>query len=122
MNNEIDLEAVRLARKNLAKIAKEHPELVGESSVEEWIEILEEIEEADEMAKTIQVGVRFPPEVVEMIDQFAAETTVELRKSLPGLEVNRAGAIRILVEQALRGQGYEVEDSSKPRKKRRKQK
>ncbi len=120
MSKKIDLEAVRLARENLDRIAQEHPELVGESSVEDWVELLQEIEEADEMAKTVQVGVRFPPEVVELIDQFATDTTEELRESLPGLEVNRASAVRVLVEQALRDRGYEVGGSGTKKRKKRK--
>ncbi len=69
------------------------------------------------MAKTIQVGVRFPPEVVDMVDRFAEETTKELRENqnLPGIEVNRAGAIRILVEQALSLAGYEAKSPKKGR-------
>ena len=115
MGKRIDLEAVRDARRRLDAIAAEHPELLGESSAEEWVEALEEVEQ---MTKTIQVGVRFPPEVVELIDRFADETTAELRENLPGLEVNRAGAIRILVEQALRDRGYEVPGDvpSKPKR------
>ena len=120
MGKRIDLEAVRAARRNLETIAAEHPELLGESSAEEWAEALEEVEK---MTKTIQVGVRFPPEVLGLIDRFAEETTVKLRESLPGLEINRAGAIRILVEKALRDDGYDVPDvpskkrKSKPRSK-----
>ena len=103
MGRRIDLDAVRAARRRLKAIAVEHPELLGESSADEWAEALEEIEQ---MAKTIQVGVRFPEEVVALIDSFAEKTTAELRKNLPGLEVNRAGAIRILVEKALAELGY----------------
>ncbi len=110
MDKQIDLKVVQSARRNLEAIAAEHPELLGETSTNEWIEVLKEIEEADEMTKTIQVGVRFPPEVVELIDRFAEETTDELRESLPGLEINRTGAIRILVEQALRDRGYDLPD------------
>ncbi|MFO8074265.1 MAG: hypothetical protein R6V85_20580 [Polyangia bacterium] len=55
--------------------------------------------EVDDMGETIQVGVRFLEEVVELIDRFASETTAELRESLPGLKVNRAGTIFIFVER-----------------------
>jgi hypothetical protein len=115
----IDVVAVRLALTNLERLAVEHPELLGESDIEGWVEVLREIEEADDMGKTIQVGVRFPEEVVELIDSFATETTAELRANLPGLEVNRAGAIRILVEKALRDEGYEVPTEA-PKKRARK--
>ena len=75
--------------------------------------------ELEEMSQTIQVGVRFPEVVVELIDAFADATTTELRENqnLPGLEVNRAGAIRILVEQALRDRGYEVETAKSTKQK-----
>ena len=71
------------------------------------------------MTKTTQVGVRFPKQVLELIDRFAKETTAELRENLPGLEVNRAGAIRILVEQALRERGYELAKETADKGKRR---
>ena len=110
MTGTIDLELVRQARENLDRIAAENPGLLGESTAEDWIRVIEEIEEAERMAKTVQVGVRFPAEVVEAIDRFAEITEKELREkqNLPGLEVNRATAIRILVEQALNVRGYDT--------------
>lgn len=108
MAKMIDMEAVRAARRNLARIAAEHPELLGESSTEDWVETLAEMERHD-MGKTIQVGVRFPTEVVAAVDRFAAEETEKLRATLPGMELNRADAIRTLTIAALKARGYEVE-------------
>ncbi|MDD5308656.1 MAG: hypothetical protein PHU25_15165 [Deltaproteobacteria bacterium] len=113
MTKRVDLDAVRTARCNLKRIAEEHPELLGPASVNGWIEILTEVEEAD-MGKTVQVGVRFPPKVVAAIDRFAAEETVKLRQTLPGMELSRADAIRVLTMAALQARGYEVGGSSEP--------
>lgn len=113
MGKPVDMAVVRSARRNLAQIAEEHPELLGQGSVEGWIGVLAEIEEAD-MGKTIQVGVRFPTEVVEVIDRFAADETDKLRASLPGLVLNRADAIRVLTVAALQARGYEVGGPDEP--------
>lgn len=124
MKKRIDLDAVRTARRNLERIAAEHSELIGESSVEEWTEALGEIEEED-MGKTIQVGVRFPFDVVEAIDLFADAETQKLRVDLPGMELSRTDAIRVLTVAALQTRGYlpapgHSQDSGvTPRKKKR---
>lgn len=122
MAKVIDMKIVRSAQHNLARIAAEHPELLGESSVEGWAETLSEMEERD--MKTVQLGIRFSPEVVAAVDRFAAEENVRLRETLPGVTLNRADAIRVLVVAALQVRGYEPGSSSeptvKPRKPRRK--
>ena len=121
MNNMVGFDTIRQAKQSLSRIADQNPNLLGMSSVDDWLAILKGIEKTD-MGKTIQVGVRFPGEVVDLIDAFAEATTTELRENqnLPGLEVNRAGAIRILVEQALRDRGYLVKSSDLTGKKGRK--
>lgn len=107
MSKTIDLEAVRLARQNLARIAAEHPELCGPTSTDEWVATLTEIEEQD-MAKTIQVGVRLPAGLIAQIDKFATAETAKLAESLPGMVLSRADAIRILTTAALQQRGYVV--------------
>ncbi len=42
MSKVLDLEAIRQASANLDRIAAEHPELLGESTPEEWERILKE--------------------------------------------------------------------------------
>lgn len=111
MKKQIDLEAVRDARRRLEAIAAEHPELLGVSSAEEWAEALEEVEQ---MTKTIQVGVRFSPEVVELIDRFAADETAKLRETLPGMELSRADAVRVLTVATLLERGYDLSGLSEP--------
>jgi anti-sigma factor RsiW len=123
VSKKIDLDAVRQARRNLAQIAAEHPELRGPATVEGWVGTLKEIEE-NEMAKTIQVGVRLPAELIAQIDKFAADETLKLAETLPGMELSRADAIRILTTAALQARGYEVaksaeKDSASPPKARR---
>lgn len=48
---------------------------------------------ASERPRQVQVAVRFPPEIVERIDQAAADD-----------DRTRAGMVRLLVERALRGE------------------
>lgn len=60
------------------------------------------------MKKTIQVGVRLPEELIAQIDRFAADETAKLAETLPGMELTRADAIRILTTAALKDRGYPV--------------
>jgi hypothetical protein len=104
----VDVEVVRSAPRNHERVAEEHPELLEDSVAGGQVETVAKIEEV-EMGKTIQVGVRFPTEIVAAIDRFAAEETAKLRANLPGLELSRADAIRVLTTAALQARGYEVE-------------
>lgn len=52
-NKPIDLAAVREAHANLDRLAKEHPELLGQSSPEEWETLLKQ-QDASERQKRWQ--------------------------------------------------------------------
>jgi len=56
--------------------------------------------------ETAQVGVRFPTDVLALVDKFVAEASIELMRAWPGVEMNRAVGIRLLVEEGLRVRGY----------------
>jgi hypothetical protein len=60
------------------------------------------------MAKTVQLAIRVVPELVELLDQFAAQTTAELRKTLPGFSFSRVDAARVLMVDALEKRGFDV--------------
>jgi len=56
--------------------------------------------------RTVQIGIRFPEDVVELIDEFRSEKAEELMEAYPGLDINRVAAIRMLVEAGLRYYEY----------------
>jgi predicted DNA-binding protein len=59
------------------------------------------------MIQKRQTGLRLPEELLERVDAFAER----LQKERPGLEVNRASAIRMLVTM-----GLEVAEQKKPKR------
>ncbi len=56
--------------------------------------------------KTIQIGIRFPEDVVELIDEYRSDKAEEFVELYPGLDINRVTAIRMLVEAGLRYYEY----------------
>jgi predicted DNA-binding protein len=59
------------------------------------------------MIQKRQTGIRLPEELYERIDSFAAR----YQKEQPGLEVNRAMAIRVLITM-----GLELAEQKKPKR------
>jgi hypothetical protein len=93
----IDLDAVRTARANLKRIAKEHPELVGppgKANRTRWESTLEET--MSDQANDEQIVVRLPGALLARIDAYA-----EGQRKATGLRVSRSDAVRLLVARAL---------------------
>ena len=91
----IDLAAVRLARANLRRLAREHPELRGEpgdANRAGWERTLETMAENDE-----QIVIRLPGALVERVDAHVER----LRAEQPGLRITRSDAVRMLLSKAL---------------------
>ncbi len=105
----IDLAKVQAARKQLQDIARDHPELLGESSPENvkgWESILQE----DEMAKTTLVAFRLDNELLKRIDAYAKR----IEEQSPGIKLARADAVRAILLRGLE----ELENESGSGKKR----
>ena len=87
---------VREARETLRKLAKTHPELIGQPSPEnerDWQSTLAE----NEMGKTVQVAFRLDEDLVKRLDKYAEQ----LGREMPGFKVSRADAVRLLLIRAL---------------------
>ena len=102
MTKRIDWARVRKAREELEAIAREHPELLTASSVENrrgWENDLEEImgrpPQHDEA--TVQVAFRLPKSLVARLDLYVEE----MRGRAPGVNVSRADAVRFLLNRGL---------------------
>jgi hypothetical protein len=87
---------VREARETLRKLAKTHPELIGQPSPEnerDWQSTLAE----NEMGKTVQVAFRLDEDLVKRLDKYAKQ----MEHEMPGFKVSRADAVRLLLIRAL---------------------
>jgi hypothetical protein len=94
----IDLGAVRTARANLRRLAREHPELTtkpSEANREGWESELETIV-ADE-TKDEQIVVRLPSALLERLDAYAER----MRRETPGPSWKRSDVVRMLLARAL---------------------
>ena len=94
----VDLAAVRRARANLRRLAREHPELggaPGEANREGWEKDLEGMM-ADE-TKDEQIVVRLPKSLLDRLDAHAEQ----LRREMPGPSWKRSDVVRLLLERAL---------------------
>jgi predicted DNA-binding protein len=63
---------------------------------------------------TRQTAFRLPEDLLERLDAYAAKLTREL----PGLQVNRADAVRRLLEMALEREGLGAKGAAKGRRAR----
>jgi hypothetical protein len=93
----IDMDAVRQARANLRRIAREHPELTtkpGEANRRGWEKDLETTmgETKDE-----QIVVRLPSALLERIDAYAER----MRQEVPGPSWKRSDVVRMLLAKAM---------------------
>ena len=104
----VDLGAVRDARRRLRELAKKHPELRGTSSPRNragWEAALQE----NEMVESKVISFRFPDELMERIDGYAAKLSERA-----GVEVPRSRVVLKLIRIAL----DQVEAEEKPKRKR----
>jgi hypothetical protein len=111
----VDEVAVAASLRRLDALVAKHPELVGPTgpdNVNDWIETLETDEEGSQMAKepTTQVAFRLPDSLLARLDRHVERMTNEH----PGLDFNRADAVRSLLTRAL----DEIEGADKRRGKR----
>jgi hypothetical protein len=91
-------QAVRVARANLSRLAREHPELTTEPSEANrtgWENALEDLM-ADEN-KDEQIVVRLPGSLLERVDEYAER----LRREMPGPSWKRSDVVRMLLARAL---------------------
>jgi len=103
----VDLAGVRRARAELDRLAREHPQLIGESSEENragWEATLQE----DEMTESQVIAFRFPPELVQRIERYSRHLS-----QLAGVEVPRTRVVLKLLELGL--DHVEPEVSGDPR-------
>jgi hypothetical protein len=94
----IDLEAVRTARANLRRLAREHPELTGppsEANRRGWEETLEET--MGDETKDEQMVVRLPSALLGRLDAYAER----MRREMPGPAWKRSDIVRMLLAKAL---------------------
>jgi hypothetical protein len=94
----IDLDAVRTARANLRRLAREHPELTGppgKANRKGWEQSLEAIV-ADE-TKDEQMVIRLSTALLQRLDAYA----VRLREEMPGPSWKRSDVVRLLLARAL---------------------
>jgi hypothetical protein len=102
----VDLAAVRLARANLRRLARQHPELTTASSKanrrawETEVEAMMGDETKDE-----QLVVRLPGTLLERLDAYADR----MRREMPGPSWKRSDVVRLLLTKAL----AEVEPAKK---------
>jgi hypothetical protein len=97
----VDWQAVRTARANLRRLAREHPELTGAPSKanrDGWASVLEDLEDdmADE-TKDEQIVVRLERSLLERLDAQAER----LRREMPGPSWKRSDVVRYLLARAL---------------------
>jgi hypothetical protein len=94
----IDLGAVRLARANLRRLGREHPELTTKPSKanrrawETEVEAMMGDETKDE-----QIVVRLPGSLLERLDAYADR----MRREMPGPSWKRSDVVRMLLAKAL---------------------
>jgi hypothetical protein len=92
----VDWQSVRLARANLALLAREHPELTtkpSESNRTGWENAVEDIMgENDE-----QIVVRLPGSLLKRLDAYAER----LRHEMAGPKWQRSDVVRLLLTRAL---------------------
>ena len=94
----VDLGAVRTARANLRRLAREHPELTTRPSKENrkgWEGSLEEMMDVE--TKDEQIVLRLPKRLLERIEAHAER----LRREMPGPSWKRSDVVRLLLTQAL---------------------
>ena len=111
----IDWGEVREARKNLAAIAREHPELCVPTSEENrrgWETDLEEIMgRPSTFGETQQVAFRLPLDLIKRLDRHVER----MRRQAVGISITRADAVRNLLSEAL-SQAEIAEAEGKKRK------
>ena len=103
----VDLPRVRRALAELDRIAREHPEAFNRDRAS-WEGVLAEDEE---MADSKPWAFRFPPELQERIDRYAARASERA-----GVEVSRAQVVKKLLALGL--EVAEVEAKSAGKRKR----
>jgi hypothetical protein len=90
MGKKIDLAAVRAAEARLDRLAAEHPELLGESTPEEWESILKD--QIKVKSKGAPQALRLPDDLLAQVDAYARALEAELH-----ISVSRSDAIRRLI-------------------------
>jgi hypothetical protein len=93
----VNLEAVRLARANLHRLAREHPELTTEPSKANRRRWETEVEAIVDETKDEQMVVRLPSSLLERVDAYAER----LRREMPGPSWKRSDVVRHLLAKAL---------------------
>jgi hypothetical protein len=101
----VDLEAVRLARANLRRLAHEHPELTTEPSKPNRRGWETEVEAIVDETKDEQMVVRLPGTLLARVDAYAER----LRREMPGPSWKRSDVLRLVLAKAL--------DATEPAKK-----
>jgi len=94
----VDLAAVRLARANLRRLAREHPELTttpSKANRRAWETELEAI--VGDETKDEQIVVRLPSSLLERLDAYAER----MRRDMPGRSWRRSDVVRMLLARAL---------------------
>ena len=93
----IDLEAVRVARANLRRIAREHPELTTKPSKANRRGWKADLETAMAETKDEQLVVRLPGGLLQRLDAYGQR----LREETPGPSWKRSDVVRLLLTRAL---------------------
>lgn len=88
----LDLPTIKKSLDNLDRTAAEHPELLGESSTDEWEATLKEHITDKPKTKKSPQGLRLPDELLERVDAYAARLESEIH-----ISVSRSDAIRRLL-------------------------
>jgi|CZKU01.1.fsa_nt_gi hypothetical protein len=101
----VDLDAVRLARANLRRLAHEHPELTTEPSKGNRKGWEADVEAIVDETKDEQMVVRLPGALLARVDAYAER----LRREMPGPSWKRSDVVRLLLAKAL--------DAAEPTKK-----
>jgi hypothetical protein len=94
----VDLGAVRNARANLRRLARDHPELTGppsEANRRGWEIDLEDV--MGEETKDGQLVVRLPKALLDRLEAYAER----LRREMPGPAWKRSDVVRMLLARAL---------------------
>jgi hypothetical protein len=93
----VDLTAVRLARANLRRLAREHPELTTEPSKANRRGWEAEVEAIVDETNDEQMVVRLPGALLARVDAYAER----LRREMPGPSWKRSDVVRLLLAKAL---------------------
>jgi hypothetical protein len=94
----VDLVAVRTARTNLRRLARERPEMTtsaSEANRRGWETVLEET--MGDETKDEQIVVRLPSALLERLDAYAER----MRREVPGPAWKRSDVVRMLLARAL---------------------